>query len=204
MLFHRCWPSQPLWVSHQAWKVKKEQQKLATFCKRWALRQTQRSWIGPLTHHFLLSRSDNGKLIFFRRRRKRERRNRCFYCPESDFSFSMALLWLWQQHCQTFLGATARWMLEDLCHIPGRGPKMLFSWQPLESNLLPSAFLKQRREIPPTPALPPQAISPHPLPPPTLDCEPGKQRTWPGSEEMNPAVTEGTRWSKSWAPGEIP
>lgn len=53
----------------------------------------------------------------------------------------------------------------------------------------------------PHPCPAPSSHLPTPLPPPTLDCEPGKQRTWPGSEEMNPAVTEGTRQSKSCGPG---
>lgn len=67
-------------------------------------------------------------------------------------------------------------MLKGLCNIPGSGPKMSFSWRPLEPNALPSAFLKQREAL--------------------ADC-----RAWPGSEEMNTAVTEGARWSKSCRPG---
>lgn len=34
-----------------------------------------------------------------------------------------------------------------------------------------------------------------------LGLRAGKRRAWPGSEERNTAVTEGTRWSKSCSPG---
>lgn len=73
----------------------------------------------------------------FRKRKKKAEAAFYFLPPCSDFSNGTV----------RFSGIYSGWMLKGLCDIPASGPKMLFSWQPLEPNPLPSAFLKRREAL---------------------------------------------------------